>query len=121
MVENQYKKPMPTSTKERTRTEKPRRSTGRVVPDERMPDGSVDLRPTAGYAGHEPVQYSDESDQQFAGRVAQFESARANARDIEAGGQDFAAKRQAMKARHEAELAGLDAQEKSNPKKHPPK
>lgn len=49
-----------------TRNELRRRSTGRV------PKAVPDLGPTAGYAGNEPVQYDDETDEQFAGRVATF-------------------------------------------------
>lgn len=95
-------------------TEKPRRSTGNVKEPGlgRLPNGQVDLRPTAGYEGNEPVQYSDESDTQFAGRVAQFESSLASAKQIEAGGPTLETSKAALKAKYEADLLSLETQAK---------
>lgn len=74
-----------------------------------LPNGKPNLAPSAGYDGHAPVQFSDESDEMFAGRVAMFTSALANARAIEAGGLDFDAQIEAAEARHEAEISNLEA------------
>ena len=94
--------------------ESPRRSTGSVIEEGTgyLPNGKPDLSPAAGYEGHEPVRYSDENDEQFAGRVAQFESARATALDIQnAAGmtQDsYEAKKQVIETQYQADLKALD-------------
>lgn len=99
----------------------PRRSTGNVMEpgDGYLPNGKPDLSPEAGYKAAEPVQYSDESDTQFSARVAMWESAKATAANIAAGGLDFDAQKVALKARYEADLAALDAQEKLEVKHGP--
>lgn len=75
----------------------------------RLPNGKPNLAPSAGYDGHAPVQFEDESDEMFAGRVAMFESALANAVAIEKGGLDIDGQIRAAEARHEAEIASLEA------------
>lgn len=95
--------------------EMPRRSTGNKIDpkDQYLPNGKPNLMPTAGYEGHEPVQYSDETDEQFAGRVAMFKSAYATAVSIEnANGtsQDsYKARKEALDAQYDADLANLEA------------
>lgn len=90
--------------------ERPRRSTGQVKEPGhgRLPNGQPDLRPSAGYEGNEPVQYSDESDAQFAIRKADFEERRMHAEEIEAGGATRETERKRLTAKHEAEMAELD-------------
>ena len=95
--------------------ESPRRSTGKPIEnkDGYLPNGKPNLMPTAGYEGHEPVQYSDENDQQFAGRVAMFKSAYATAVAIEnADGKtqdSYNARKEALDAQYDADLANLDS------------
>lgn len=96
-----------------------RRSTGRVVEPEYHKDGTPNLKPTAGYAGHEPVQYDDESDEVFAQRVAMFESARNTAEQIEAGGATLEQKKEAARIRYEAEILNIESEDKTLPKRHP--
>lgn len=95
------------------------RPQGTVIPANgfRLPNGKPNLAPSAGYDGHAPVQFSDESDEMFAGRVAMFESALANARAIEHGGLDTAGLIAAADARHEAEVASIKANAEEDKKK----
>lgn len=70
---------------------------------------SKDLSPVAGYDGHYPVQFSDETDAMFKGRVAMFEGSLASARQIASGGASLADAKAAAKARYDAEVANLEA------------
>lgn len=99
-----------------------RRSTGNVMEpgDGYLADGvTPDLSPTAGYKAAEPVQYADESDTQFADRVAQWESAKASAENIAKGGLDFEAQKKALKVRYDADVAALEATAKREVKHAP--
>jgi hypothetical protein len=92
--------------------ERPRRSTGNVREpgDGYLPNGQPDLRPSAGYDSP-PVQYSDESDSSFQLRVADFETRKAHAEEIEAGGPTLESAKKAAKERYDAEIASLERQE----------
>jgi hypothetical protein len=81
---------------------------GSVIEPTPVPGGGFDLRPTAGYNGHYPVQFSDESDQTFAERVAMFESSYASAAATERGGEDLASAKSALEAKYKAELLALE-------------
>lgn len=102
--------------------ERPRRSTGQAKDPagERLPDGRPDMRPTAGYAGNEPVQYSDETDAQFKARQADFELRRLHAEQIEAGGATPEQRKEEVRLESEAKIAAIDAQEATRPKPHVP-
>ena len=91
--------------------ESPRRSTGKEIPDRKRADGTVDRSLDAAYEGHDPVQYSDESDETFAQRKAQFDSDRASAQGTDSGN-PIPSLRKKEDARHELEKTNLDAQEK---------
>lgn len=80
----------------------------------RLPNGDPDLRPTAGYAGHYPVQFEDEADSTFAGRVAMFESSWATAQAIQSGGETFEGAVEKLDSRYDAELASLEVQRDAN-------
>lgn len=92
--------------------EKPRRSTGNVKEPGYgyLENGQVNLMPTAGYAGNEPVQYSDESDAQFAIREADFQLRWNHAKQIENGGASRDQLKEDAKLRYEAELVSIDTQ-----------
>lgn len=104
----------------------PRRSTGmaRPVGAGYLENGQPDLSPTAGYAHTYPVQYSDENDTEFAGRVAQWESSYATAQQIAAGGATLDQKKEALRVRYEADLLALEAanpEPEAKPKAKKPK
>ena len=69
----------------------------------------ADLSPTAGYEGNEPVQYSDENDEQFALREADFELRRAHAEDIQNGGASRESEIKALDAQYDADKAAVEA------------
>lgn len=69
--------------------------------------------PVLGYAHKVPVQFSDESDEVFAGRKAMYDSALANAIAIRDNTQTEA-RRTALKAQYEADLANLDTIDEMN-------
>lgn len=89
------------------------RSLGNVMEpgDGFLPNGKPDLSPAAGYVAAEPTQYADESDTRFADRLALWNERKATAEQIAAGGATFEQRREALEARHEADLAALDAEE----------
>ncbi len=90
-------------------TEPTRRSTGGVGKKETVAEN---LRPTGGYDTVEVVQYNDESDEQFAKRVADFETRRATAEAIENAGdpkKSFDSSLKALDARYEVDKAALEA------------
>lgn len=95
-------------------TEPNRRSTGTVREpgDGYLENGNPNLAPSAGYDSNPPVQYADESDEQFAKRVDDFETRRQHAEDIEnAGGitQDsFDSRKKLLDERYEADLKNLE-------------
>lgn len=91
----------------------PRRSTGNVMEpgDGYLPNGKPNLSPSAGYVAAEPVQYGDESDAQFAIRMAEWNSAKAHAKQIEVGGATFAQRRDELEAKLDVDLAALDKEE----------
>lgn len=78
--------------------------------DQRLANGKVNLAPTAGYDGHYPVQFSDETDETFAARVAMFEDSYATAQVIEAGGMNIEASKKALQAKFDADIAALETQ-----------
>ena len=95
-------------------SESPRRSTGAKPVENGTPgsayyaDGKPNLSPEAGYAGHEPVQYSDETEAQFQARVDMFESARANAGGLMS--QDSADRQlERLKEKYDADVAAIEA------------
>lgn len=67
-----------------------------------------------GYDGHYPVQFSDETDEMFAGRVAQFEASLASARRGQAGGITLEQEIAALKAKYDADVATIKAAHKLN-------
>lgn len=84
------------------------RPQGSVIDPVAVPGGGFDLSPTAGYDGHYPVQFSDESDATFAGRLAMFLGSLASARQIASGGATLEDAKAAAKARYDAEIANLE-------------
>lgn len=90
-------------------TENNRRSTGNVKEPGQgyLSNGMADLSPTAGYEGNEPVQYADENDQQFTGRVADFELRRAHAEEIEAGGASQESEIKVLDAKYDVDVAQI--------------
>lgn len=103
-----------------TKSDNNRKSLGRVKEPGygRLPNGEPDLRPTAGYAGNEPVQYSDESDAQFQGRVSDFELRRQHAEDIENGGKpSVESQKKALKLKYDADVAAVDTAEATKRKR----
>lgn len=76
----------------------------------RLDNGKPDLSPTAGYDGHFPVQFGDETDETFAQRVAMFKQSYSSAMNIASGGQTYDGAVAALDARYEAEMAGIDSQ-----------
>jgi hypothetical protein len=77
---------------------------------ERLDNGKPNLMPTAGYDGHYPVQFSDESDAMFASRVAMFEDSLATAQQIQDGGVTYEGAMEALDAKYEADKATLETQ-----------
>jgi hypothetical protein len=75
----------------------------------RLDNGKPNLAPTAGYDGHYPVQFDDETDEMFAMRVAMFEDSYSTAVNIEEGGENLESQIKALDAKHEAEVAALKA------------
>lgn len=92
-----------------------RRSTGTKADKDEgyLDNGKPDLSPAAGYVKAEPKQYDDESDEQFAKRVDDWETRKSHAEDIQnAAGitQDtYESRKEALKERYERELKALDA------------
>lgn len=76
--------------------------------------GVADLSPEAGYVAATPYQFADENDETFKARLAMWESAKASAAQIAQGGATVAQKKEAAKARYDAEIANIDAYEKFN-------
>jgi hypothetical protein len=92
--------------------ELPRRSTGikSDLKDGYVRPGVADVSPAAGYNTVAPVQYSDETDEQFSQRVAMFESAKANAEALEDGTFNSVENQlKALDARYDAEKAVIEA------------
>lgn len=82
---------------------------GSVIPPVARDTGGVPIVfPGSGYDGHYPVQFDNEADEDFLGRVAQFESSYANAVKNEPGQAGVEAAKSALKARYEADLLALD-------------
>ena len=79
---------------------------------DRLENGKPNLSPTAGYDGHYPVQFADESDVMYASRVAMFEDSLATARQIEAGGETYDFQLDALQARFDADKAVLEENKK---------
>lgn len=67
-----------------------------------------------GYDGHYPVQFSDETDEMFAGRVAQFEGSLASARRGQTGGITLEQEIAALKAKYDADVATITAAHQLN-------
>lgn len=79
---------------------------------QRLANGKPNLAPTAGYDGHYPVQFGDETDEVFAQRVAMFEDSFATAVSIEAGGANLEQQISALEAKFEAEKLALEEADK---------
>lgn len=69
--------------------------------------GSPVVTPTTGYDGHYPVKFSDETDANFAARVAMFEGSLASAEQTEAGGKSLEFAIAALQAKYDADLLSL--------------
>lgn len=83
---------------------------GSVIPPVVRIGGVPVVTAKSGYDGHYPVQFSDESDEMFLGRVAQFESSYANAVKNEPGRNGLEAAKSALKARYDVDLKALETQ-----------
>jgi hypothetical protein len=96
--------------------EKPRRSTGLAQDNDGnygyLDNGKPNLAPTAGYENTKPVQYSDETDEQYQIRLSDWEVRYAHAQDIEDGGASYESQKKALDAKYDADMAMLDMQMK---------
>lgn len=81
---------------------------GSVVPAVKKINGVPVVTPTTGYEGHYPVQFADEADGTFAGRLAQFLESYASAVRNENGG-NLEDDKAALTARYDAEVLALEA------------
>lgn len=87
---------------------------GSVIEPVKRIGGTPVITPITGYDGHYPVQFSDETDAMFAGRVAMFEGSLASARQNAAGGKSLEQGVAALKAKFDADVLALKEADKIN-------